>query len=445
MKRYFWVIFLFLMIAGEFLFLHYAFPNVLHKNLLLILAAHFLIFLIIAIVDSHLLLVMTFAFLPFYQYKNLNFEIGFVNFSIFSLGIICLSAYLLFLFILGKMKYKTNKLDILIILLSIIYAISMTGSEDIIKSGFIFFHTFFIPVATFFILKAMIDTVEKYDAIFYVLATSVTFIALVGIIQFIRTGGRLEVFDMPGIGTALLFIYIAYNLMYSKHFKRGKFYYPILLISLSAAFLSFTRMVLLLLLISPFMITLFKKGYVRSVFIISLAFTLIMSLFTPLLFSGLEKELREKAPIESSEVGTIKRITSLDYYIFSFKKRLLSHKFGLSKITEKPLFGHGPEAIASSAWHNIYVEILYWTGLLGLIFFILIFLYPLWVDLNSISLPNIYQVHLYMLFSLLINGLTNGYHGLAPLMIFITIGMCEVLKNLPSKKNISAEVIMKNT
>jgi len=383
----------------------------------------------VCLVDIFVLFSIAIALLPFNRFMPLNVSIGPALVSIPILILFVLASIITFRIVTGRSKYRVSLPDILILILFALWGLSLFKAEDIIKSGFATFHHIFIPALVYFVVKRMITSAQDYRSFFLIFSSSITFMAVLGIVRFARTGLRIEVFDLSAIGTGLLFLFVSVTLLYSKRY-RSKLTMLILVISCLSLFLSFTRAVIALFIVSPIFMFALKKGLIRRAFLGIFLVSLFTSLVIPIFIEGTYVQHDDERPIEVEATETIARVTNIDFVLYSIKRRLLTWKQGLLLAGEHPILGYGPQQVGATAWHNIYVELLFWTGAVGVSLMFLCFYRPFTAPLGTLKMPDIYRINLFMILALILNGNTNGYHGFAPIFIFLMIGLCEALRDI---------------
>jgi len=423
-----------ILLACEIAFVNIGIGESLSKQLIPLFILNGCVFVLILFIDDLLLYSLAFASLPLYKYTKLNLEIGVVYLSIFNVIILILFCLKLYRLAIGSIKYRFSGLDIFIVLFFLTYGCTtLLNAKEVISPGFVLFHYCFIPSIAYFVTKTMVKRIEDYKFLLTMFATSMGIFAIIGLFNFIATSQRLDkLFQLSAISYAIMFAFVALHFFYSKHF-RGTVFGVLAGINLLGLLLSLTRGVLFPFFLSPIFFFLFRRGWAKTIFASVVILSVCVSISLPLTISS--TKIRITAP-RDKKANTIERITNFKYVLHSLNNRLVGWKMGLEKAYEKPILGHGAESVVTSGWHNIFIEILYWSGLLGLFFTLLIFSFPALKSPSPSAFIDLYQVNLFMILLLVINGLTNGFHGLVPLFMFLIISFCECLRFMPYEKHI---------
>jgi len=117
-----------------------------------------------------------------------------------------------------------------------------------------------------------------------------------------------------------------------------------------------------------------------------------------------------------NETNMIKRIQTIDYSETSTNTRLRYYKFGVKDFFKNPFIGYGlgnfkiisverdkeniNSYIVPYTMHNDFLEVAVELGIVGLILFVLIFTYPLYLIFKRFKILNFNSVHIILLLSI---------------------------------------------
>lgn len=373
------------------------------------------------------------ASLPFAE-GVLKFEIGPVTFNIYTIGMVGLAGFYGWRLITGTSRLRFISQDIAILLLCMLYFGTTLNSTDVVGSGFLAFHAIFIPVVSFYVLRIYITTEEKFWLCFRFFCLGIILFSVAGISQFIVEKQRLEVLSVPPIGAATFFLI---PVLFSRYIGTGKkIKLTVFFLSSAAFILTFTRVYLFLLFLSPLIYFLIRRGFARLLVFLMLIFSLFATLtisyllYTPEEF-GMLKSVEERQEYASKE-RMIDRMSDPNLWKRALVGRALSYREGLNNFIQHPIIGTGlykgvvvkdGQKYGMITRHNFHVEWLEYGGIAGyLVSFSVVMLYFSRLT-NAAKHHKILALNLVSVFVILCNSLTNGFmHGAMPLVTFIMMG-----------------------
>lgn len=371
-------------------------------------------------VDATGAVCLVIAWLPFSR-GVAQFEIGVITLNPYVLGMFALSMLAILRIIISGVRYQFSRVDLLVILISILYFISTVMSDDVISSGYLAFHAIFVPVISYFVCKSFLKTEEDINKAIMFFIVSVVVFSAIAVIQFATTGKRVEMLGMPFIGVATLTTTGLILIFGTRQWKK-----PLWLVAASIVLLgvvvSFSRMYLVIILLAPWMYRWIRQGKAKVLISIVLFSTLIGTLLI-----SINPEPFKPTHFDRSLERSFERITSIDYWKGSIYGRAFSYHSGLERFIESPLIGHGlQKGEVNVTTHNFPVEWLEYSGLVG--YFLWVYLFYLhYKRLNKAALDDKYiATGLLTVIIILLNSVTNGFmHGVIPTIAFIIIGINE--------------------
>ncbi|BBD09268.1 O-antigen ligase family protein [Desulfovibrio ferrophilus] len=394
--------------------------------------------LIFLITNQLMLLCLTLAFLPFTR-GLFQFEIGPVTFSPFSMGLIVIGMFGVLMVFTGRRKFHFGGFDAALALLCAFYLVSTFLSSDVMDSGFLAFHTLFLPVLSYFCIKLLVDTRDKLDLCFNFFVAGITGFNAVCILQYIILQERVTLLGVPPISIATLSILPVMCLLYSER-PKNLLSIVAIAVCLVALFLSFSRIYLLSLLLSPVFMKLIRRGHGFGMFTLMIVFSLGLTLTLPFLGPkvpdsttnygralGLDAEFKRKEK-------SLGRVTDLGHMVKSLELRALTYRVGLENFLAKPLFGNGMhKGKYMVTQHNFHVEWLEFGGVLGYVAYLSVFI----CFFRSFGVLSVEHSELapYVLtvFIILCNSLTNGFmHGFFSYVTYIAFGFAFAARDILS-------------
>lgn len=385
-----------------------------------------ILFLIIYIIDPFGSFCVILSSLPFA--KSLpKFEIGLITFNIYTIGMVLLFVASVGKVIISKHRIKFTSTDLFILLVSITFIISTILSDNLIESGYLAFNFIFIPVLSYFVIRVMISNDAEYHQTIGFFLFGITILGIVACFNYLTSYQRAEPFGIFAIGAASLLIVPIFYIFYLSWHK-NPYWLITLLIAIAGFIVTFSRMLSLIVLLSPLLLYVIKKH--KSVllysmfFILTFTITLLVSYNADLLKPKFDVRFISK---KQDIIKTEKRIFDKTHLMLSLYGRALSYKEGIERFRRTWLSGEGLfKQEGLQTYHNFHIEWLVYGGALGYLLYLLIFLSHV-TRFNRIDLKdNFVYLNLLIIFSILCNSLMNGImHGMMPYVIFITMAFNE--------------------
>lgn len=387
--------------------------------------------------DQLMLLCVTLAFLPITR-GLIQFEVGPITFSPFSMGLVLLGLFSLLIVLTGRKKYSLNSFDVALAFLCTFYLVSTMLSSDIMDSGFLAFHSLFLPVLSYLCIKLLADTREKLDLCFSFFVAGITAFNVACIVQYILLQERVTLLGVPPISIATLSIVPVVYLLYSKR-PKNVVDIAVIVICLVSLVMSFSRMYLASLALSPLFMWIIRRGHGLGLFVtmivLSLGLTLGLTFLVPKGMEnnsqfygrllGLDAEFKRKEK-------SMDRITDLEHMIKSVELRALTYRQGMDNFLSRPLFGNGMhKGKYMVTQHNFHVEWLEFGGVLGYLAYISVF-FSFFKSFGVLSSKHTeFCPYVLIVFTILCNSLTNGFmHGFFSYVTYITLGFTFALRDI---------------
>ena len=367
-------------------------------------------------------LIATTVTLPFSLLVKLEF--GIITFTIYLLFLLLLIPILLIKFFDKNSHYNFSIVDTLLILLCLIYFSSTILSADIVGSGYMTFHALFIPVVSYAVNKGLIDNYKNSDDYIKYLVISITIYELLCVLQFLVSAPsqRIDILGWDQIAQATFALTAIAYLVYGGVIKRKTIRMIFIVINLSGLVITLSRAYILVLLVTPLLYFIVKKGLGTILFIL----ILVTSLSVTILFTNNPEILKNKKWDPKYE-NTIERIRNIEYWKYGMYTRFKSFYKSFNSFKRNPILGTGMKRkIYGATTHNLHLEWLEYGGILGYLFYALVFIVTI-ARANKWSLNDpIVNSSIVIAIAIWVNGLTNGImHGVMPYAIFIVIGIIE--------------------
>jgi hypothetical protein len=373
----------------------------------------------------YLLYIVLFLF-PFYK-STFSVEVGIITFNPYSIGIIALALLAMAQNIFTTRKYGVNLVDIFLMLFCLSFFVSTLLSPNIVKSGSMAYRWVFLPVISYFVIKTFVEGEDQFmKALFFLLAGTVVF-SILGLMDIGITTRRHLILSMPPIGAATLAAFVLITIFYSGWWRK-KIGFVSLVFSALLLFLTYSRIYLIAILISPLLFYLIiRRGHIIKLFVLLFPVSLILALglsVTPTLF------MPKFNP--SKEARTISRVVDIQMYKKSIYNRARQYREGLHGLAKHPVIGtgikHGRTIVTT---HNFHIEWLEYGGLLGYMFGVGIFASYFLIQRPYVTKDRFCAVNMCIISIVLINCFFNGImHGIMPYVIFIIMGMGEARRKI---------------
>ena len=370
----------------------------------------------------------------------MQFELGIVTFNPYTLGIICLFILSAGKLISGRSRLRLTSQDALVAALSASFLASTVFAPDTIKAGFLAFHAIFIPIITYFAVKANIQSDDDYRKVEFFFLGGITMLALFALWVFFveSTQARLQIFGQSSISLAALFSVALILIIYGRLWRHwlGKLVVVVLALAL---FTTFARGFIVLILISPLFYALIRRGRGTAL----LTTMLVLSLIGTLLLAATPDFLNaDVTQSEQKSEQTIIRLTNPNLWINALRGRGALYNEGLSRFLESPLLGNGFSEPFDNrlgvrtpvVWHNFHVEWLEYGGLFGYLIYVALLLIHFSRYRQIARIDYATAVNLLIIFLLLTNGLTNSFTaGITPYLGFLFIALNDSRRSVLSR------------
>lgn len=369
---------------------------------------------------------ITIGFLPF-SYGIGNFEIGVVTLNPYIAGIVLVFLYGLFGLVMGYSRSLVGGHDVFLIMLAFTFLASTVLADNVLEAGFLAFHALFVPIITYFSVRAIIVNDGRYISVVQVFVISVTAFALYYIYHFLLVESRVKVLGLPPIGVATL---TSAALIFAFGMRNRVFVKPMLAVLAVALLLTLSRAYLLSMLLIPVLWRLLKKRKSIPVFLVFMVSGLLLTVVV-----AYNAEHFRPVHYDKSLEFTADRLTDINFLLGTIYGRAVSYKEGIDAFLSAPLFGHGlfkGEYMVTQ--HNFHIEWLQYGGMIGyLLYFMVLYIHVKRME-KVAAMDQWIGLGLLAMFVILANSLTNGImHGIMPLVLFMVMGLNEarlyILKN----------------
>lgn len=377
---------------------------------------------------TKILLCAALAWLPF-SVGAATFEIGFVTLTLYMASILLLIPMALYRKFSGKYPFGLRLVDCGIILLCSSYLTSTLFARNPLGAGYLAVHAIFVPVASYYVIKALVETESEYRQAITALTIGFSLFCLVALATFIESGMTLRVRvlsrDAIAVSTmsmvALVIFFISTTV---PRLIRGLG----ILASLGGLIASMARSYLVLLVLAPGIWRIVRAGRGFLFIVIFLGASLGGTLFL-----SSNSELMKAKGWKPGQENGIERLTNIEYWKEGLHGRLLTFQESLRHFEAAPIFGTGlrpPDELGSTV-HNFHLEWLEYGGVVGYLLCAGILLSH-YMSSQKVAVSDPWCAgNLTMMILLFANGLTNGMmHGLMPYLFFILLGFNEARLNI---------------
>lgn len=368
---------------------------------------------------------MILSWLPF-SYALGVMEIGVISFTLYTLGIMILFPVI---FLFNFHRYRLTISDLFLVLICVTFLISTILSENKIASGYLAFHSIFIPVVSYMAVRCALNSSKAYKLIIASMVTGITLFSIFAIGHLLTQGmsSRSEIFSMDAIAVGSFAVFALMNLIFAWRawppFWQKSLIIAAIIINAIALVSTLSRAYLVLMVLSPILYFLVRR---INAFILFITFIVVTLSSTLALTSnyGLFKTTGWRPENEN----TIERLVSPTYWKTSVygRFRLLASSF--DEFKKKPIFGIGLQTAKGwgSTPHNVHIEWLLYGGILGYLMFFMFFTGHFFSSSVSAKADAFSAINLTTILIILSNGMTNGFmHGLMPYVAFLTMGLNE--------------------
>lgn len=369
---------------------------------------------------------LTLFLLPFAKVAG-SVEIVIITFNPYTLGMVALAGFGVLIFFLPDSPYEITGIDGFMGLFCLTYLVSTLLSDQLIGSGRLAFHAIFIPVVSYFAIKTLVTSEEKYRMALVCLVAGIALFAVAGFAHAGIGATRRYYLGRHPIGYATLAVTALCVLIYGGWWRRpaglaGG------LVSFLLLFSSLSRMYILGFLISPIIWVVIRKGgallIYLGVFPISLGLTLFLAL-NPSVFKT------HVDPEKEHEQQSLSRLTDFQQMRLALFHRAQAYEESYERFKEAPVFGHGLRIGGLNVTtHSFHMEWLEGGGIYGYVICSLLFFSYYARHAGPAREDRFCAVHLCAVTLVFFNSLTNGVmHGMMPYIIFIQIGFGEARRS----------------
>ncbi len=391
--------------------------------------------LVFTALDSLGFLCVILAFFPFTS-GIFRFEFGIVTFSPYSAGLILLAVQSAFLVLVRAKAYAMHSFDSWLLLLCMVFMASTLTSPDVVNTGFLAFHTLFLPTLAYFILRVQADSPERYRACIGFYLAGITCFNALYLGQAIYHQERLTLLNVPPVSVATLALPTALYLLYTGRTKLWAHRFAIL-VCLSSLLLSLSRIYILSLALSPLFMRAIRRGHARSLLAwtmaLSLAVTLGMAALAPDMEVRTARDLGVAAGIDAeyrSDEGGLARLVSPTHWAKALMLRAVVFRITMKSFLEHPIMGAGTRrANILVTPHNIHMEWLEIGGVIGYLAYLALLLCHFGRFQGQATHDPDQAAHLLVVYVILVNSLTNGFmHGYFSNVAFTVFGFAYSLE-----------------
>ncbi|SKA87705.1 O-antigen ligase like membrane protein [Paucidesulfovibrio gracilis DSM 16080] len=397
-------------------------------NILTVALLYGCIGLFTLVVNPAAVLGVIFAFFPF-SYQIFKVEVGIITFNPYSAGLLLFAGIAVLRLIFQRARLKLTLTDLFLAGVCVVYFIGTLRSPDVVDSGFLAFNFLFQPVVAYYVLRVMITNEEEYRSLLRYMVLGMLGFAVMAVAFWLQTGQRAIPLGTPAISTATLMAFGACLVMGSDVVPR-KLRIPLALLCVAAMFLTFSRVFLVLSVLTPFCYLLIKKGKAITLFVAFFGASLLATFMLIIYAQFIEPD---QTIFTAEEYRTEQRLTNVENWKDALYGRVAQFQSGLSNFLEHPFLGlglyRGPQVITQ---HNFHVEWLEYSGVVGYALY-LFFLLSHAARMNRFA-PLDHPIRWQLLATLLVlnNCLFNGImHGFMPHVVFICMGLSEARSRFP--------------
>lgn len=141
---------------------------------------------------TKILLCAALAWLPF-SVGAATFEVGLVTLTLYMTSILLLIPMALYRKLIGKYPFGLRLIDYGIILLCSSYLTSTLFASNPLGAGYLAVHAIFVPVASYYVIKALVETEKEYRHTITALTIGFSLFSLVALAAFIESGMTMRV------------------------------------------------------------------------------------------------------------------------------------------------------------------------------------------------------------------------------------------------------------
>ena len=392
------------------------------QTLMMIAAAHGLVFALAIGADSFGFLCLILAWLAF-DGGPIKASIGAATFTPFMAGSLILALIVAARVLVGGKRFPFSSTDLGILLLLLTYSVSTSLAEILIDSGYLAVHGLLVPACIYFGVKGLASTPgELRRALGWLLGGLVAFCFAATVAAALGFASRRSTLGRDAIAVATIGVTVVCYLLYgfrSAPWMRvlGSFVGVAPIIALLA------RGYMVGLVLSGFIHAAIRRGWALTLLLVFLVSTLGTTAFFTL-----NPEPFRPHSYSFAKENTEERVTNPEYWKAGIYSRLVIFQSSAEDFRAHPIFGTGlyRGAEGGATTHNFHWEWLQYGGIFGYVSYLFIFISHFY-RMGKIAPQNkIVAASLTLLLLILANGLMNGFmHGVMPVFAFIAMGIAE--------------------
>lgn len=341
-------------------------------------------------------------------------------------GICLLFVLAFFAFIRDRKSYGFNIFDICLMLFCLCFMLSTILAEDPFRSGYFAFRAIFIPVATYFVIKSYAKSQKAMQDMVKYLLYGMTLYVFIGLALSTFTGVRGGVLDQTPVAASSISATVFIIVMFSNYRKFTWAKIAVVCAVILTVF-TFSRMSYLVILISPLLYLIIRRGHFTKVFIFLFPVLLAFTLLLPL-----NKKYLHHDYVSTAKLSSIERITTLSFYKRALLLRIDQYEDGLAYFSKHPVLGTGIQEYQDViTFHNFHIEWLAYGGVISYTFAFLSFMVFALRHSKTAKEDNWMAVYLLLVTAVFLNCFTNGImHGIRPDMVYMFVGLAEARKKV---------------
>ncbi|MCF8069450.1 MAG: hypothetical protein K9L30_12775 [Desulfobacterales bacterium] len=351
------------------------------------------------------------------------FDVGGVTINLFVVYLFFVASVTIVRKVFLREQFGFGIVDLAISVMAFSFLFCMIFSDNIIHAGRISVHAIFVPSLIYATLKQIIRTDYVYFAVLKSVMWGYYFLSLSSIFNFLSTFSRPRPLGIHPIGAATLLFTgfaIAGLIFQQETIKRkiSKILFFFGIVSLLA------RAYIVLLLVYQKLLELMKRGFAFW----TIFFFMTISLLGTITIAYMPSVVAPEEDIRNDdEVGVFERLTNDDYWEYALMGRAFSYKEGLINFYKNKVWGIGiyrSERGMSVTRHNFHIEWLEYSGIVGYLSYLGVFLTYFWTIRNKAKSDSHIAVYSAAVLCILANSLTQGImHGLMPHAVFMLMGL----------------------
>jgi hypothetical protein len=429
------------MFGSEFLLFKLA---LLEPSNSLVIIINMIVYLALALYDTPLCLNLVLFIMPFKSALPV-YKIGLITFDLYMLGVTGLVLIAIIKSFINPPRVSWGKPDFILMLFLVFGLSFFLISPNIMKSGYAYFHSIFIPFLIYLLIRLVIDEPNKFEQLKVHILVSVAMLAIGFIFQYVLSHARIYAFNIDPLKASIFFI-MAFFLSIS--YKKTSLL-PVNILYLTAFIVCFSRNFLLGLLLSPFYYLIVRTGFSRAFFVTITAITLALTISlagSASLQDYSRAESRLELHYTSAQLQhfeSYQRLINVDHWRSSLYGLAYMWHAEYDRFLDNPIIGVGigNTHMEAASCHNVHIQLLTYTGLVGYALFMSFFFTVFPQTRFNITPTGLGRdISFLMVIALMIymNGITNGlFHGDFNYSLFMVLALIQNLKHLIGRKELS--------